>query len=226
MRRLKADLHSHSADDPYDRIAYSTEMLIDTVAGLGYDVLAVTCHDAVVYSKQLADYAARRGVVFVPGIERRIEGKHVLILNPDEEQAKVRTFAELRALGKRRAAVIAPHPFYPTPRSLWKHLARNIDLFDAIEYCSLYSWGLNPNRLALRAARKAGLPMVGTSDVHQMPYCDTTFTWLECEPTVEGVVEAIRAGRAWYASRPRSTCYAAWAALNAARGMIHNVANP
>ena len=45
MERLKADLHTHTADDPHDRLNYSAEMLIDTVAAAGVRVLAITCHE-------------------------------------------------------------------------------------------------------------------------------------------------------------------------------------
>lgn len=61
MERLKADLHTHAADDPFDSgLAYSAEMLIDSVADVGVDVLAITCHEFNVYSSYFADYAKRR----------------------------------------------------------------------------------------------------------------------------------------------------------------------
>ncbi len=42
---LKVELHSHTSDDPHDRIPYSAEQLIDRAAALGYDALAITLHD-------------------------------------------------------------------------------------------------------------------------------------------------------------------------------------
>ena len=42
---MKVDLHTHSADDPSDRIAYTTHELIDRAAVLGFDALAITLHD-------------------------------------------------------------------------------------------------------------------------------------------------------------------------------------
>ncbi len=43
---LKIDLHTHSGEDPQDRIGYSTRELIDRAATLGFDALAVTNHNA------------------------------------------------------------------------------------------------------------------------------------------------------------------------------------
>jgi predicted metal-dependent phosphoesterase TrpH len=202
-RRLKADFHTHAAGDPHDPIAYSEEMLIEAAARQGIDVLAISCHDANVYCDNLARYARRRNLLLLPAQESIIEDKHVLMLNPDPEQAAATTFAELRRLGRRNAAFIAPHPFYPIQSALGRKLLRHIDLFDAIEYCTLYYPGVNFNLPALLTARRHGLPMVGTSDTHALPYGDSTFTWVTAEATVEGVVHAIREGHVEVVTRPR-----------------------
>jgi len=203
MKRLKADIHTHSADDPRDVIDYSAEMLIEAGAKLNMDVLAITLHQTLLVSERLALYASRRGILLIPGVELLVEGKHVVILNPDEEQASATTFAELRALGRREAAVVAPHPYYPLRTALRSALAKNIDVFDAVEYCSVYYRGLNPNRRAQAVARRHGLPMVGSSDSHAMPYSDSTCTWIDAEPTVAGVIRAIRTGRVEVETRSR-----------------------
>ena len=43
---LKVDFHTHTADDPADRIPYTTHALIERAAEHGYDALAITLHDA------------------------------------------------------------------------------------------------------------------------------------------------------------------------------------
>ena len=209
MERLKADFHTHTCDDPLDVILHSSEMLIDAVAAKQVSVLAITCHERFVFNEYLSDYAGERGVVLVPGIEATLDGRHVLILNPDSQQAAATTFDELRRLGKRDAAVIAPHPYYPVGASLLSDLKRNIDLFDAIEHCcfylpgSMYVPGLNPNWQARRVARKHRLPVVGTSDTHMLPYVDSTFTWIEADRNVPSIIHAIREGRVSVETRPR-----------------------
>lgn len=208
-QRLKADFHCHTSDDPHDEIFYSSEMLIDALAALEFSVLAIACHDALVYTEALAAYARRRGILLIPAIESTIEGKHILLLNPDAEQARARTFEELRRLGRRDAAIVAPHPYYPIPTALGAALESHIDLFDAIEYCSLYQRGINPNRRARRVARRHGLPMLGSSDCHALPYSDSTFTWVASEPAVPAVINAIRDGRVEVATRPRPWRYVA-----------------
>ena len=69
------------ADDPQDRIPYTTRELIDRAVRLGFDALAVTLHDKQLALDSLMPYASERGIVLIRGIERTIEGKHVLLLN-------------------------------------------------------------------------------------------------------------------------------------------------
>lgn len=208
MERLKADLHTHSGDDPCDPVAYSSEMLIDAVSARGIRVLAITCHDYVAYSASLAEYASRRGVLLIPGVERTIDRRHVVVLNPHEDHCAAQTLDELREVGRKGAVLVAPHPFYPVAPSLGRRLYKYIDLFDAIEYCTLYFPGVNPNRRAVAVAKRHGLPLVGTSDAHTLPYCDSTTSWITAEPTVESVLDAIRCGRVEVETRPRPARHA------------------
>lgn len=227
MQRLKADLHVHCADDAVDLLKYSAEMLIDAAAKLNVNVLAITGHESVPYSDRFATYARERGVLLIPAIEALIEGKHVVILNPDADQAAARTFDAVRILGRRNAAFLAPHPYYPIRTSLGRALIDNIDVFDAIECCALYFWGVNPNRKAERVAKRFGLPMLGTTDSHSLPYQVNTFSWVEAEPTVDGIVQAIRDGRVQCVTRryPTSkaivfTCRALWGSACENKGNV------
>src|SRR5207302_7756833 len=114
-RLLKVELHAHTADDPVDDIPYSTRDLIDRAAALGFDALAVTLHDRQLDLRPLHAYAAERRIVLIPGIERTIAGKHVLLLNFERGTEDVRTFDDLRALKARASGlVVAPHPFFPS----------------------------------------------------------------------------------------------------------------
>jgi predicted metal-dependent phosphoesterase TrpH len=203
MQRLKADFHTHTADDPHDCIRYSAEALIDAAAATGVQVLAITCHNACVHREEHSAYARSQGILLIPGVEQEIEGAHVLILKPAEGHLRARTFEELRRVEKGGAVFIAPHPFYPLGCSLRGKLIEHADLFDAVEYASFYQYGCNFNRKAVRVARDLGLPMVGNSDTHLLPYCDSTYTLVRSECSVEAVLDAIRLGRTEVVTRPR-----------------------
>src|SRR5262245_46251432 len=131
---LKVELHSHSADDPVDRLRYTTRDLIDHAAANGFDALAITLHDRQLDISPHREYAAERGVTLIPGIERTIEGRHVLLLNFAAGAEEVRTFGDLKSLRNRKSGlVVAPHPYFPATSCLWGKLDRHADLFDAVE---------------------------------------------------------------------------------------------
>ena len=101
---LKVELHTHTADDPVDRIPHTSLELIDRAAALGYGAIAITLHDRQLDVRELLPYAAERGVVLIPGVERTIQGRHVLLLNFNEDAEQVSTFDDLARLKNGSAA--------------------------------------------------------------------------------------------------------------------------
>ncbi|MBI4887094.1 MAG: PHP domain-containing protein [Acidobacteria bacterium] len=199
---LKVDLHIHTADDPVDRIPYSTCDLIDRAAALGYDAVAITLHNRQLDVRPLASYAADRGLVLIPGLEKTIDGRHVLLLNFPPCVEDVRSFEEVARLKRSRGGfVIAPHPFFPGP-SLRGRLTRHAALFDAVEYNAMYTASLNFNRAAERWARAHGRPVVGNGDVHRLEQLGTTCSLVDAERDPEAICAAIAAGRVRLVTRP------------------------
>jgi len=200
---LKIDLHTHTADDPLDRIPYSTTDLIDRAAALGYDALAVTLHDRQLDLRPLASYAAERRIVLIPGVERTIEGRHVLLINFRRGTDAVRTFGDLARLRRReRGLVIAPHPFFPLGSCLNDQLERHADLFDAVEYNAMFTATLNFNDRAVEWARARGKPVVGNGDVHRLRQLGTTFSRVDAPPDPDAICDAVLQGRVTAECRP------------------------
>ena len=203
---LKVDLHTHTADDPADRIPHSTTQLIDRAATLGYDALAITLHDRQLDLRQLIPYASERGIVLIPGIERTIQGKHVLLLNFRSGVEEVRTFEDLARLKRRQPSglVVAPHPFFPSSAALGRDLDRHAALFDAVEWNAMFTAALNFNRRAKRWATAHGKPLVGNGDVHRLNQLGTTYSRVDAEPNPDAICAAIAAGRVQVETRPLS----------------------
>jgi predicted metal-dependent phosphoesterase TrpH len=200
---LKVELHTHTADDPVDRIPYTAIELIDRAAALGYDALAITLHEAQLDIRRLVPYAAERGVVLIPGVERSIEGRHVLLLNFHSGTEDVRTFDDLARLkGRQRGLVVAPHPFYPSTSCLHGRLDRYASLFDAVERNAMYTASVDFNRRAERWAARHGKPVVGNGDVHRLVQLGHTFSLVEAERHADAICESIVSGRLTVVSRP------------------------
>jgi predicted metal-dependent phosphoesterase TrpH len=202
---LKVELHAHTGDDPHDRIPYSTRDLIDRAVALGYDALAITLHDRQLDLRPHQDYAAERGLVLIPGIERTIQGKHVLLLNFSRAAEGVESFSDLARLKAReQGLVVAPHPFFPGGTCLRGLLDRHAELFDAVEFNAMFTSSLNFNQKAQEWARAHGKPVVGNGDVHRLVQLGTTFSLVDAAPDPASICDAIAAGRVEISARPHS----------------------
>lgn len=210
---LKVELHCHTDVDPSDRIFYSTRALLDRAAELGFGAIAVTPHDAYFDPSADRDYAGSRGVTLIAGIERTVQGKHVLLLNFPRECERVRSFSDIAALkaAHPRGLVVAPHAFYPNPSALRRKLMdRHANLFDAVEVNALYTRYIDFNARAVAWARARGKPLVGNSDLHVLDGLGVTYTVVRAEPAADAICEAIRLGRVEVRTRPVTHREAAW----------------
>lgn len=200
---LKVELHSHTSDDPFDRIPYTTGELIDRAVVLGYHALAVTLHDRQLDSGYWRDYAAERGLVLIPGIERTIHGRHVLLLSFSRAAEEIHSFDDLIRLKRREPGlVIAPHPFFPTATCLREVMDRHVDVFDAVEWNAMFTPSVNFNQAARSWARRHGKPLVGNGDVHRLRQLGSTYSLVDAEPDAEAICAAIRAGAVRVESTP------------------------
>lgn len=203
---VKADLHLHTSEDPFDEIDYSALEIVERAHALGYRVLAVTLHEKVFDDPATFARAAELGLRLIPAAELRIEGADAVVLNLSrEEAAAVRSFDDLRALRAARGnslLVLAPHPYYRFGGSIGRRIEQHLDCFDAVEHCHFHVPLFNPNRAAARLARRHGWPLLATSDCHHRRFFGTHYSSLGLAPatdgtppTLESVFDAIRAHR-------------------------------
>jgi predicted metal-dependent phosphoesterase TrpH len=207
IRKLRVDFHIHTADDPCDQIPYSVEQLIERASQLGLDALAITLHERQHDVGPAAAVARRFGITLIPGIERTVEGRHVLLLNFPPQATALASFEELARLKAHhgQGLIVAPHPFFPLSHSLGGLLDRYGALFDAIEYSGCYTSALNFNRAAVRWAKARGKPMVGCSDGHRLSILGETCSLVEsASRTADDICAAVRSGRVEVSTRPLS----------------------
>ena len=196
-RWLKAELHSHCRLDPVDyRICrFTPERLISESAKLGYEVLAITCHDIDIWTQDLCEYAESLGINLIPGMEVTIEDAgHALVYNFHTGSENLNSFAKIRAHSREDTLVIAPHTFFPGPKCIKSSIAENIDIFDAIEYSGFRVPGINFNRRAQLLATEKRKPLVGNGDIHYLWQLGRTFSWIYSEPDAHSIIKAIKQG--------------------------------
>lgn len=204
-QKLKVDLHTHTAEDPLENITYDSFQLIDRASQEGFDVLAITNHDLITYNQELAEYAEKKGILLVPGIEASFSEKEVLILNPDfKNNSLKRSLEDLPKIKNDHNLFIAPHPFFPNKKSLKSDLYPYLSFFDAIEFSHFYNRYVNYNNQAVKAAKQYDKPLMGMSDCHNIWQFGTTYTLVEAEKEMFSIFQAIKKGKIEIHTKPVS----------------------
>ncbi|HDT11383.1 MAG TPA: hypothetical protein ENN58_01450 [bacterium] len=205
MTWLKVDLHTHTSEDPQDRITYNSYQLIDRAVLKGFDAIAITNHDFLFYPDDLVEYAEDRGILLIPGMELTLSKKHVLLINPDfPSNPKGRPLSDLEKIKNNSNLIIAPHPFFPQLKSLKSNFFSYFSYFDAVEFSHCYTRFFNPNKKAVFTAKKYDIPLVGTSDCHFLWEFGTTYSYIEAEKTIPSIIHAVKKKKVRLVSFPLS----------------------
>ncbi len=194
--KLKANFHFHAQDDPQDVIKYTFAEGIAAAARSGFEIIALTCHHVLIDKPEYAALAAAQNILLIPGVEKDIERRHVVVLNAEKSIEQVNTFAELADYkkGHPESFIFAPHPYFGTYYCLGPELEKNIRLFDAIENSWFYSRRFNQNRKAEAMAKKYNLPFLAASDTHDLETLNKSYATVDArEKTIAAVFAAIKA---------------------------------
>lgn len=204
-QKLKVDFHTHTAEDPFENINYNAFELIDRASQKGFDALTITNHNTVTYTKELARYAETKGVLLIPGMEAILSDKHILIINPDFKKILSNwSLKDLSKLKKETNLIIAPHPFFPGSKSLKSALFPILPFIDAIEFCHFYNHSINCNKKAVHVAAQQKIPLVGTSDCHNIWQFGMTYTLVEAKKEIPSIIEAVKMGKVEICTTPLS----------------------
>lgn len=154
--------------------------------------------------RRVEDFARERHVVLIPGIERTIQGRHVLLLNFPATTEQVQSFEDVAALKRHHpeGLVVAPHAFYPGGTCLRRLMDRHRALVDAVEINYFHTRDIDFNRPAARWAARHGKPLVGNSDLHRLHQLGRTYSLVDAEPDRDAICAAIRTGRVEVRSEP------------------------
>jgi predicted metal-dependent phosphoesterase TrpH len=208
---LKSDMHLHCKGDPLDGfLRVSPRKLIDVAAEKGFGVISITYHDAMLDDPKLRAYAKKKGIILIPGIEKIIQNKDVLLYNfSQKELDKIDTLEDLKRIKKAHHLVVAPHPFFPVYdikrfciRTVGSVLHKYVDVFDAVEFTAKYTKLVSFNRKAVRFAKKHNIPLIANSDSHDLRNFGDHYSLIDSKKSRDSVIRAIKKGRIRIVSRP------------------------
>lgn len=209
MPFLKAQMHIHTSEDYFDgpHISYSAEGFILLAREYNYNFISITNHDTMFNRSKLLslrDYAAQNGIIYIPGVEKRLHNKDILLyfdytVDAQEILKKIHSLDDIRNF--RRSGqirlVIIPHPFFHF-HSMGRVIDDYLDMIDAIEFNWFYTsktyfnphsfitaFWLNMNTHGIEYAKKYNFPLVANGDLHKLDWFDKDYTLIKCDPTLE-----------------------------------------
>ena len=212
-KKIKTDLHIHTKEDPQDfwHIKYTAKELIDKAKIKNIKIISITLHNKVLENKEITQYAKKQGIFLIKGTEKTIEGHHVLIYGiTNNENKKIKNFNDLKKIKrKKNILIIAPHPYYPNilgHKNLHSKVEKYKELFDAIEIQQLYTKIYNPNKKAIKTAKKLKKGIIANSDAHNIKYFGEHYTNLELPPkyTQKDIFEAIKNNKTQIITKPKT----------------------
>jgi predicted metal-dependent phosphoesterase TrpH len=185
-------MHLHTHEDPqdYKKINYSVFELIDALEKKNFSVFSITLHDYMYDNEMMQKvktYAKKRGLIYIPGIEKTIEHNHVLIFNMNKDCAeKINTYNALKTQMEEydlkdsnedeKILIIASHPFFPSITAMGKKFNKHHKLMHGIEYNSFYLSLINFNKKGYSAAKMRNKVTIGNTDAHILEQLDNTYT--------------------------------------------------
>jgi len=169
--------------------------IVERCRALELDGFALCDHDSIDgldEAKEAAD-----GLVFVPGLEVKAQGTHIVCLNPREVVAPDLTIMEtVERIHAQEGTAILAHPC-ALPRSFVRLGQAQGVGFDAVEVVNSaqFPFGLI-TRWNRDLAEKLGLPQTGGSDAHIPEVIGRGYTIVDSESRdPRDVIAAIKEGR-------------------------------
>ena len=183
--QVKVDLHVHTtySDDsiitPKDLVYYARKR--------GLTAVAITDHNQVEGARKIAK---ETDFLIIPGTEVSSLHGHIVGLNVRERIPRGlsadETVDRIHAAG---GVAIACHPFALFKGSLGKHVNAK---FDAVETINASAFPFNRCvSKAEQTAERFRLSRVAGTDAHQGPSIGYAYTLMDCEPSVDAILEAI-----------------------------------
>jgi hypothetical protein len=195
---LAGDFHSHTV---HSDGSLEVVELAARAAGRGLDVLAVTDHNTISHHASLAAAGDHAGILLVPGQEVTTDAGHAGCFGAigwiDFRDPPDRWFEEATARG---GVMAVNHPW------AWD-CAWRLPLGQPADLVEMWHWTWDRRDTAAIGDWPAfGRRAIGGSDFHrpgQGIELGAPTTWLECaERSVDGVLDALRAGRIAIAAAP------------------------
>lgn len=187
--RVVLDPHIHTNSSPDSSI--TPNQLLGGLLEAGINAIAITDHDTMEGYRRIKHNSAFKEFLVIPGIEVTTEAGDIIILGLEDPPMFRNATMLVESAHRAGGVVLAPHPFDSLRSSIGSLCAKlGVDFIEVVNgRCNT-----DVNREAKDFANALGLPAVGGSDAHEKSEIGSVVNILDCERSIEGVLEGLKRG--------------------------------
>lgn len=187
--RVVLDPHIHTNSSPDSSI--TPNQLLGGLLEAGINAIAITDHDTMEGYRRIKHNSAFKEFLVIPGIEVTTEAGDIIILGLEDPPMFRNATMLVESAHRAGGVVLAPHPFDSLRSSIGSLCAKlGVDFIEVVNgRCNT-----DVNREAKDFANALGLPAIGGSDAHEKSEIGSVVNIVDCERSIEGVLEGLKRG--------------------------------
>lgn len=191
------DLHSHEMRYSPDSFQTLDEMTL-RAKELGIDAICITDHDSQGLASEIGWESTHNGIRIFVGCEYYTAQGDILVFGAKALPTGRIDIRQLwRAVKEQGGVMIAAHPYRHNLRGIMNGIYDYADCLVAVEGYNGSTFARD-NARAVKAAKEAGLHVVGAADSHNTTAMGSFATEFAGEiHTVEALVQALKEGNYW-----------------------------
>ena len=199
--KLRAQLHMHTTESKGTRIKVHSNIdpktAIDILNKKNIQVAAITDHDNTRAYPKIKDYAEKKGIILINGIEITTRNGEIIGFNVEpgieKELNKGMSVHEARdVVLDHNGEILIPHPFSIMGNGIGKKIKEVKGIVEVFNPGNIFGF---EDVFAKIVAEKLKLPMIASSDAHYTKMIDRGITVVESEPDIDSIFKSIKKGK-------------------------------
>ena len=198
--KLNVQLHLHTIESKTQNIPAESvihpKLAIDTAKKNGIDVIAVTDHNTTRKISSVKDFAEKKGIIIIKGIEIDTDSGHLIGFGVDEEIEKkiklgidlLETADLIKDFG---GEVYIPHPFDIRKKGVGPRVKEVDGIIEVFNSMNIFGF---ENKYADIVADKLKKPKAVGADAHTLSMIPRCITVVDAEPDEYSIIKNIKQG--------------------------------
>ncbi|MCS7098546.1 MAG: PHP domain-containing protein [Candidatus Methanomethyliaceae archaeon] len=187
--KIILDPHIHTNSSPDSTLTIN--QLLSGILAAGINAIAITDHETMEGYKRLKSSLSFKGILLIPGIEISTNVGDLIVLGLENPPISRDPMILIEKVKQEGGLIVAPHPFDESRKSIGNLCAKlGVDLIEAYNgRCSTKA-----NKEAREFATALNIKIIGGSDAHRKEDLGSVINIMECERSIEDILEELKKG--------------------------------